>query len=365
LAGVFQSMTSVQNSQGRFPDVRERFIGVQYARAAAALGVLMFHAAQRGGHDFAVGARGVDLFFVISGFIMWTVSTRRENRPMAFFGARLKRIVPLYWIATLSLAVGALAGLFPTLRQELTWSHLVQSLLFIPHVSPGSGQIWPVLVPGWTLNLEMFFYVVFAACLLLRPAARLACLTLSFLVLVVAGLFAPPSNALAATYTDPLILEFVAGVWLAVLIRRMPRPGPLGALLSIGAGAAALLILPFWGGLSERLACLAGATLCLYGVLSMDLRQATPDILVLRIIGDASYSIYLWHGVAVSVAAAVAGKLGMPAFTIIPAAVAGGLILGAFSYFGLERPIGKLLSRSRPSAAINRRPPDAAGAGRG
>lgn len=357
-------MAGVQEFQARTSAGGEQFVGVQYARAAAALGVLVFHAGQRSGVDFAVGARGVDLFFVISGFIMWTVSTRRETRPGAFLIARLKRIVPLYWIATLALAIGGLAGLFPTLRQELGWTHLIQSLLFIPHISPGSGQIWPVLVPGWTLNLEMFFYGVFAVCLFLAPRARLAALTLSFLALVSIGLIASPTEAVAVTYTNPLILEFVAGVWLAVIARRVPSPAAPAAALFAVAGLTLLLIVPFWGGLAERLACLIGATLCLYGVLSLDLRQATRDIPLLRTVGDASYSIYLWHGVAVSIAAVVAGKLGLPPLIIIPASIAGGLILGAASYFGLERPIARVLSRPRRVDVSSARP-DAAGVGQG
>lgn len=357
-------MAGMQNLVARTSTAGERFVGVQYARGAAALGVLIFHAAQRSGVDFAVGARGVDLFFVISGFIMWTVSIRRETRPAVFLIARLKRIVPLYWIATLALAIGGLAGLFPTLRQELSWTHLIQSLLFIPHVSPGSGQIWPVLVPGWTLNLEMFFYGVFALCLFFTPRTRLAALSLSFLALVGAGLIARPSGAMAITYTNPLILEFVAGVWLAVIVRRIPSPSSPAAALIAVAGLTLLVIVPFWGGLAERLACLIGATACLYGVVSLDLRHVTREIPLLRLTGDASYSIYLWHGVAVSIAAVVASRLGLPPLIIIPASVAGGLILGACSYFGLEKPIGRLLSRPRWAAVSSARP-ESTGVGQG
>lgn len=209
-------MASVSVVAVEAPKRRGQLAGVQYARAVAALSVLIFHAAQRSGLDFAIGARGVDLFFVISGFIMWTVSIERETTPSAFMIARVKRIVPLYWIATSFLVLGALLGAFPTLRQELSGSHVLQSLLFIPHVSPGSGEIWPVLVPGWTLNLEMFFYGLFAVSLVLTPAVRLAALSILFLALVAAGVVLRPENAIALTYTNPLILEFIAGVWLAV-----------------------------------------------------------------------------------------------------------------------------------------------------
>ncbi len=105
------------------------------------------------------GFAGVDVFFVISGFIMWSISAR-ESRPAAFMVNRIVRITPLYWLATGVMIFGALAGLFP--RVVLTPDHIVNSLLFIPHVSPSNHQVWPLLVQGWTLNYEMFFYALFA-----------------------------------------------------------------------------------------------------------------------------------------------------------------------------------------------------------
>lgn len=356
LAGAFPMLTRqgtamVESNRLLPPAAGPRaYLGVQYARAAAALGVLLFHAAQRAGVDFAAGARGVDLFFVISGFIMWTISTRQHRSPGQFLRARAERIVPLYWLATLFMVAAAFAGLFPTLRQELSWSHVLQSLAFIPHFSPGSGQIWPVLVPGWTLVFEMIFYLVFAAGLALPPRVRLALLTSLFIGLVVAGAIFKPSDAIGLTITNPLVLEFVAGVWLAVLLRGRHAPPPAFALPLVGLGAAVLLFVPFWGGLAERLACLAGATLCIAGAVSLDLRGATPNFRLPKFLGDASYSTYLWHGVAVSVAGVFGARLGLQPSAIIAVAVIGGLVAGAVSYLLIERPLGRLIEAGRSGA---------------
>lgn len=340
------------------PSAPRAYLGVQYARAAAALGVLGFHAAQRAGMDFAAGARGVDLFFVISGFIMWTISARERRTPSRFLWARIERIVPLYWLATLFMIAAAFAGLFPTLRQELTWPHVLLSLAFIPHFAPGSGQIWPVLVPGWTLVFEMFFYLVFAAGLVFSQRVQLGLLTGLFTALVAAGLVFKPSDALGLTITNPLVLEFVAGVWLAVLLRG-GRGGrglpPLFALSAVALGLTVLLIVPFWGGLAERLSCLVGAVLCIAGVVSLDLRGATPNLRALRFLGDASYSTYLWHGVAVSAAAVLGGRLGLSPWAVILVAVFGGLLAGAVSYLLIERPLAGLI-RARRIAVASRRP---------
>jgi exopolysaccharide production protein ExoZ len=77
----------------------------------------------------------------------------------------LKRIIPAYWIATSAFLAGALIGLFRNARFD-TW-HTISSYLFLPNRGPGTMEVWPLLVPGWTLNYEMFFYAVFILALAL------------------------------------------------------------------------------------------------------------------------------------------------------------------------------------------------------
>ena len=114
------------------------------------------------------GQAGVDIFFVISGFIMWVTTHDRPTTPLRFMTNRIVRIVPLYWLITL--AVAAMAFAVPSLFRGvvLTPEHVIKSLLFIPHYYPGMPtRVWPLLLPGWTLNYEMVFYLVFAIALLL------------------------------------------------------------------------------------------------------------------------------------------------------------------------------------------------------
>src|SRR5690606_15242718 len=93
--------------------------GIQYLRAFAALAVVVFHAAERTGLHFAIGAAGVDVFFVVSGFIMMAISDRRPMQPVAFLRDRLLRIAPSYWIVTSIMIIGAAAGLFPNLKLDI------------------------------------------------------------------------------------------------------------------------------------------------------------------------------------------------------------------------------------------------------
>jgi peptidoglycan/LPS O-acetylase OafA/YrhL len=160
---------------------------------------------------------GVDVFFVISGFIMW-VTTARRGQPLEFYRHRLARIVPLYWLVTT--AVVAILVVAPGAVQsgKVDVWHIVASYLFIPVVHPVTGLMQPVLVPGWTLNYEMFFYALFGVSLLLPRMTRLLAL-----IVVLGGLAAlghlpviAPASA-AEFYTRDIVLEFALGAGAAAM----------------------------------------------------------------------------------------------------------------------------------------------------
>ena len=160
---------------------------IQVLRAAAALAVLFAHLwpalAQFGNENiipnFTFGAAGVDLFFVISGFIMVYTSERlfgQRDGPGRFLTRRLIRIVPMYWALT-TLVVVAWYGV--KLPDHTTWTNVVGSYLFIPTLKPGGGTA-PVLGVGWTLNYEMLFYFLFAITIMFQR--RMAVIVLSALL---------------------------------------------------------------------------------------------------------------------------------------------------------------------------------------
>ena len=141
-----------------------KLASIQILRAAAALSVTLFHAGQWSHLDCAVGAAGVDVFFVISGFVLWTACEARPQSPAAFLLARVGRILPLYWIVTLAVAAVAIAApmAVPIVLPDLR--HMVLSLLLLPHTDPAGGP-FPLLPTGWTLTYEAFFYLVMALAL--------------------------------------------------------------------------------------------------------------------------------------------------------------------------------------------------------
>ncbi|OHV78762.1 acyltransferase [Ensifer sp. LCM 4579] len=315
---------------------------IQYLRALAALAVVAFHAAEKTGHHFVIGAAGVDVFFVISGFIMWVISARRPVTPVKFLADRARRILPIYWLATAVMVAGGLVGLFPNL--VLTAEHVVASLLFVPARAPSTGEIWPVLVQGWTLNYEMFFYAVFAASLVLPRFWRLPAVAGFFLVLVVAGLSLTGENPLLLTYTRPLVLEFVAGMLIGAFWldgRLPPLAAGVGLVVTSFGGFALIagLRLPF----DERLTGPLSVLLVL-GALSFEAHGRVPTIRILNLLGNASYSIYLWHTFAISVVAKAGTLFGLHSKISMLIATVAGTLVGIVGYLLLERP---LLQRDR------------------
>jgi exopolysaccharide production protein ExoZ len=173
--------------------LRVRLQSIQFLRAIAALLVLLFHLSDG---RIVTGASGVDIFFVISGFIMGTVGV--GERPRDFIVKRAARIVPLYWLITMAMCIGALLGVFSRFSYDI--ESLVKSLLFIPYYD-ASGHIWPLVVPGWTLNLEALFYILFAGGLLF--GAPIAFCVVALAVLAAVGQLTPFEWAPLRLWTSP------------------------------------------------------------------------------------------------------------------------------------------------------------------
>jgi exopolysaccharide production protein ExoZ len=329
--------------------------GIQYLRAFAALAVVVFHAAEKSGESFAIGAAGVDVFFVISGFIMWVISERRPMTPQAFLLDRLRRIAPSYWLVTAIMIAGALAGLFPNL--QLTASHILASVFFIPAHSPSDGEIWPVLVQGWTLNFEIFFYVLFAGALFLPRKWRLMFLFALFGGFFLAGQFLQPTTPALYTYTRPIILEFLGGVFLAELWLRRWIAGTSLGLACVGAALSGFAAIHLMDADFNAGICGPLALALVYGMVSLEADGSLGRMPLLTYLGDASYSIYLWHTFAISVVVKAGEAIGLSPVLIAVVSVIAGVILGTVAYEIIEKPLKKLFIGGRSKqGALARRP---------
>lgn len=315
---------------------------------------------------------GVDMFFVISGFIMVYASERlfaRRGGAREFLARRLQRIVPLYWATSLV----ALAYILVRQRaSDLTpiavfakWA--AASFVFLPYART-NGELSPLNGVGWTLNYEMFFYAVFAGALLLSRRGAVAAITLLFAALALAGTYFAPLPDPIAFWCDSLILEFVFGMLIAVALReglRLPRALAHGIVL---AGLAGFLLAAYFAPTASRTlqgglpSALVIAGLTLGGIPS---GAAKPQFLMRGLatrtfgfLGDASYSIYLVHPFALTAPRLLHFGLGgdgitpptqpwLYALVQLVAAVGAGVLV----HLGFERPIARVLRRARQPAA--------------
>lgn len=162
------------------------------------------------------GHLGVDLFFMISGFIMVHTTWGKPVTPWQFISNRIRRIVPLYWTATLAMI--GLALVLPSQFRSLRFDavSVVKSLGFVPFYSLSDpGVVFPVLKPGWTLNYEMFFYLLFALSMLLARRWRVPSMVALLGCLVGLGYLYAPTNAILSVYTGPKLIEFGFGMVIA------------------------------------------------------------------------------------------------------------------------------------------------------
>ncbi|KQT49887.1 hypothetical protein ASG47_05375 [Devosia sp. Leaf420] len=334
---------------------------IQYLRAVAALGVVAHHLAvqfPRFGSTLELPeflSAGVDLFFIISGFIMWMTTRESDITPAQFYRKRIVRVVPLYWLVTSFLVLVAFAA--PSVLQSGAFdlNHIIASYLFVPYPHPVVDAIYPILVPGWTLNYEMFFYAIFGAALFLPVTARLWAVGGLLILLSVFGAVTSPTNAALKFWTDSILIEFLFGMLIAALLSsgRLTL-GRVPAWTLIIAGLV-LVAIPGISthGLSRTWFFGVPAAMILIGAVSLDAIGDIGRWRIPKLLGDASYSIYLSHGITLSAMSHVWQRLnlGGEPIAILAFCIAGmsaAIIVGIAVYFFVERPLtGAFMPRNR------------------
>src|ERR1044072_3283473 len=186
-----------------------------------------------------VGA-AVDSFFVVSGFIMVYASERLFGQPggtRIFFLRRLARILPMYWVTTTFVVIYLIATFGSLEAGGAPLSYVFASYFFIPTTRP-DGWGTPVHGVAWTLNYEMFFYMLFGCFVFLSRRRILVVVIPIFIALVLFALAFGPFPNPWAFWSYALILEFVLGMVLALLYRDGLRIGA-AAYWALLAGATA------------------------------------------------------------------------------------------------------------------------------
>lgn len=354
MSGIYAATAFHHHHSTQPPVIQQaiRLEGIEALRGLAAIMVVIGHTLDDAVHfgvkpgivpDWSIWNAGVDLFFVISGFIMmWTFGDRfgSAGAVRQFAVRRLSRIVPLYWLTT---AVTALLVLiWPSLfdRSTFGWSHLLLSLLFVPHYTRG-GELLPMVGVGWTLNYEMFFYLVFALGLLL-PKGKGLCLVVLIMVgsFLTASLFGAGLGSIAHFLANSVVLDFLLGLGLAQVVHLTGLRRPVLLLTSAAALVASVLLPNLIGGMRFILVGLPAlavlsATLALYPSRS---GLFGPAVLTL---GAASYALYLFHPLVLNLTKAAMLHIS-PAVTVMPIHLFGVYAIGAL----LLSVVGALLVRT-------------------
>jgi exopolysaccharide production protein ExoZ len=289
----------------------ERKQTVQILRAGAAISVVTFHLLQVSALRFGtlaffgLGSWGVDVFFVISGFVI-AASGLRARSPILFLRHRFARIVPLYWLLTFAVFVVALVA--PSMLKSTVADpiYLLKSLLFIPYRRE-SGAVEPMLYQGWTLNYEIFFYLVLGLSLALT-SRTLLCLFALFASIVALGAVFAPQSVVLSFYTSSIILEFTYGSALYRVTadgRRIWAGQWILLPLGLVTLCATFYFLPTW---PRCVTAGIPAAAIVAGAIAIP-NKDWPLLRWVEALGDASYSIYLVHAFMVIAASILANRL--------------------------------------------------------
>jgi exopolysaccharide production protein ExoZ len=273
--------------------------GIQYLRGVAALSVVIFHLSMQlywmapSSIRLSSLASGVDLFFVISGYIMvYSTGGGTKLSALEFLIRRMIRIVPLYWLATAAAVIVLLIAPKIAKQTILAIPHVIASFAFLPASHPSAPNVYaPLVYVGWTLNYEMLFYVLFAIGIAAGsglPNRVVAITSAPILILSAIGLFYRPTGILGF-YANPIMIEFLLGMYLALALSNLPK-SKIYALLSL-AGLVALFALPD-GPESDRVLRYGLIASIVVGTAVLG---ECPKVNLLHLMGDASYSIYISH----------------------------------------------------------------------
>lgn len=317
------------------------------------------------------GACGVDLFFVISGFVMSLLLDRSAGEARSvFMRKRLIRIAPLFWLAGLLFTVLTWA-----VGRHIPIGLLVANVTILPP-SPFHYD-WPALVVGWSLGFELVFYALVTIALGRAEARKFLALLVATLALF--AIVRPPHPGLFAVIANPIQLEFLCGIGVYALwtaVKQSPRHAFFASVaLAVGAGALlsqAIYGFPF---VTDHLPIIASKTslarvvywglpwaLVALGYLLLEPRLAarlSPWRRGVRLTGEASYALYLVHMSPLLLAETLLPANALQPDLLILLLLATSWTMGVAAHLWVERPLLSALSRAsfrpwpRPASLIS------------
>lgn len=295
---------------------------IQALRGLAAVAVVLYHARvfidgpaylSVGTRLFGSGGAGVDLFFVISGFIMVHTTSQVDGSPRAaleFLIRRFARIWPV-WLVALA-CMWALTRAIPGHGFDVTWTVMGKGAVFYPKLPDYDAPFfgYPLLHPGWSLQYEAFFYGLFAVAMLTPRRVRVVVMAALFAICLIAvplltkdrfhwdAMKSYGYRGYLCVVTSPIVWDFALGMLVALIHQSrlaLRDRGLLDCLVALAVGAVLWQLLSgyrhghgptHWG--------IPMAVM----VLALAMRDKAYPIAVprwLTWLGDVSFSLYLFH----------------------------------------------------------------------
>ena len=363
-----------------------RLQSLQVGRAIAALGVVFYHLVKlsveyQNGCFYQpwteISRCGVDIFFVISGFVMVATTYRKMDQPgtgRRFLIHRVSRIYPPY------LTLTALLTVFWLFKPNAVNAKHGGVDLFSSYTLWTSTKL-PLLPVAWTLKFEMMFYLVFLGIILFVNKRWFAHALAIWAAIVLAGsllnwtgvsqAFMASHPASAGRLFSPLPLEFIVGCYIGLAAQKIRFVGGkacviAGLVLFAAEGVLAQfgLMNSYFGGANDLVPFfLPPAALIVYGLVAWERESVSfhPPQWLIRC-GDMSYSIYLVHVLVIHAAYRYAWRFLHPfgitaVFLVVTAAAA--LFAGACFYKLVEKPFSNWtkvrlegIARVEPKAVV-------------
>lgn len=317
-------------------------VTVQYMRAIAALMVVLQHISfkceQYGipALNFHVGYFGVDLFFIISGFIMCHTTYKRNIPPLSFIKNRVVRIFPLYWL------LSSCALVIFIIKPEIVNSSggktgILSSFLLIP-----SGEKF-LINNGWTLSYEILFYLIFSIFLAWKNDVRYLLVSVSIIFMIV--IFTPLKNQNSYYYflSNTLFIEFILGMISFYLFTKVKS---VSYVLSLFLSLVAIYFIYIKNSQNIELNGLnrliyAGLPMLAIFISLLSFERNIPEKLkkklsLLGMVGDASYSIYLTHAFVLSPCAMIISRVINSTLIFVSILFLASIVFGVVCYKSIE-----------------------------
>ncbi len=334
-------------------------LSVQYMRAIAALLVVVSHVALKGEQYssnplgwFNVGGAGVDLFFIISGYIMCHTVDHKQVDFVGFIKARLKRIIPLYWVLTTAALIVFIV--FPEkINSSGGATNIIHSYTLFPTVDKYLIQ------NGWTLSYEFFFYSIFASCLALTVSFRYLLPAVIILGLVSIGYYGGSNNFQIQFLTNSLLIEFVFGILIFYFFKTKSLSYFFGGGLIILSIFMLTLVNNYQFEVPRVVSYGMPALLFFIGMMALEPLfkkiETVKMLILLKNLGNSSYSLYLCHPFSLVLCSIVFKKLGLHEFgySFVFLLLIGAIVSGHLCYVMIEKKLIKLLNPTRSYQGVN------------